>query len=80
MVWGEKDTRRPKYPSLDGGLLDLPLREARHCFERAYVQNLLRRCTGNVSEAARRAGMCRASMHDKINKLGVEADRFRQER
>ena len=66
--------------TIGASLLELPLREARQRFERSYVENLLRRCGGNVSEAARRAGMGRASLHDKINKLGIEPARFRQER
>jgi two-component system response regulator HydG len=70
----------PPDSALDGGLLELPLRQARQRFERAYIQNLLRRCKGNVSEAARQADMGRASMHDKINKLGIDPDRFRQAR
>ena len=62
---------------LDEGLLALPLREARDQFERLYLEGLLRRCGGNVSEAARQAGLGRASLHEKINKLGIEPDRFR---
>ncbi len=65
---------------VDARLLELPLREARQIFERAYIENLLRRCHGNVTEAARHAGMGRASLHEKINKLGIESDRFRQDR
>jgi two-component system response regulator HydG len=65
---------------VEGALLDLPLRQARAGFERIYLEHLLRRVGGNVSEAARRAGMGRASLHEKINKLGIEPDRFRGER
>lgn len=64
----------------DARLLELPLREARQVFERAYIENLLRRSHGNVTEASRHAGMGRASLHEKINKLGIESDRFRQDR
>ncbi len=67
----------PGAGAVDGQLLDLPLKEARERFERLYLENLLRRCQGNVSEAARRAGLGRASLHDKINKLGLEPDAFR---
>ncbi|MCO5169368.1 MAG: sigma-54 dependent transcriptional regulator [Planctomycetes bacterium] len=63
--------------ALDAQLLELPLKEARERFERLYLEALLRRCQGNVSEAARRAGLGRASLHDKINKLGLEPDTFR---
>ncbi len=58
-------------------LLDLPLREARAAFERLYLEHLLRICKGNVSEAARRGGMGRATLHEKLNKLGIDADQFR---
>ena len=61
----------------DTGFLDLPLRAARERFERKYLERLLRRCGGNVSETARRAGMGRASLHEKINKLGLDPDSFR---
>ena len=62
---------------LDETLLQLPLREARDQFERLYLEGVLRRCGGNVSEAARQSGLGRASLHEKINKLGLEPDRFR---
>ena len=63
--------------AVDGALLDRPLREARAGFERLYLERLLARCEGNVSEAARRAGMGRASLHDKLNRLGIDPARFR---
>jgi DNA-binding NtrC family response regulator len=65
---------------VDARLLELPLREARQVFERAYIENLLRRCRGNVTEVSRHAGMGRASLHEKIKKLGIQSDQFRQER
>ena len=71
---------QPNAGAIDSLLLELPLREARQRFEHSYIDHLLRRCRGNVSEAARQAGMGRASMHDKINKLGIDPHRYRQER
>lgn len=59
-------------------VLDLPLREARRHFERFYLERTLRVTQGNVSEAARRVGMGRASLHDKLNKLGVDPATFRE--
>jgi two-component system response regulator HydG len=67
----------PSGGGLDAQLLDVPLKEAREAFERVYLEEQLRRCQGNVSEAARRAGLGRASLHDKINKLGLDPDAFR---
>ncbi|MCA8922522.1 MAG: sigma-54-dependent Fis family transcriptional regulator [Planctomycetes bacterium] len=59
------------------GLFGLPLRDAREGFERVYLRRLLQRCSGNVSAAARAAGVGRASLHEKLNKLGLDADEFR---
>jgi DNA-binding NtrC family response regulator len=58
-------------------VLDLPLREARRHFERFYLERALRVTQGNVSEAARRVGMGRASLHDKLNKLEIDPAVFR---
>jgi DNA-binding NtrC family response regulator len=60
-----------------GNLLHLPLREAREQFERLYLDRVLSRAEGNVSHAAKAAGMGRASLHDKINKLGLDPDKYR---
>ncbi len=62
---------------LEARMLELPLREAREAFERVYLEQLLRRCRGNVSEAARRAGLGRPSLHEKIHRLGLDPDAFR---
>ena len=43
-------------------------------FERAYVARCLEEARGNVSEAARMAGLSRQSMHRLINKYGVGVD------
>ena len=59
-------------------VLDLPLREARRHFERFYLERALRVTQGNVSEAARRVGMGRASLHDKLNKLEIDPASFRE--
>lgn len=40
-------------------------------FERQYLRALLDACGGNVSEAARRAGLNRAHLHEMIEKLGL---------
>jgi len=53
----------------------LPFREAKgqliEAWERDYVVGLLGRCDGNVSLAARRAGMDRAYLHRLLKKHGV---------
>lgn len=55
---------------------DLPLAEARdqlvHEFERAMIQRALDRESGNISAAARRLGMHRQSLQQKIKQLGMD--------
>ena len=63
-------------PSLDGMMaLELPLKEARHAwvesFESVYVRDTLRRCEGNVTRAAERAGVSRRFLQRMIARLGI---------
>jgi DNA-binding NtrC family response regulator len=44
---------------------------ARTRFDRLYFQNLLRRAHGNVTEAARLAGISRGHLHRRLKELGV---------
>ncbi|MHC4470924.1 MAG: response regulator [Planctomycetota bacterium] len=64
-------------PGETGG--DLPFREADRLFETLYFTELIRRTGGNVSLAARIAGISRPSLHRKIHDLEIEVDRFRGE-
>jgi len=52
--------------------LDLPLREAREAFERAYLQHQLRAVGGRIGELARRVGMERTHLYRKLKTLGIE--------
>lgn len=52
--------------------LDLPLREAREQFERAYLQHQLRAAGGRIGELARRVGMERTHLYRKLKSLGIE--------
>jgi two-component system, NtrC family, response regulator GlrR len=42
-------------------------------FERGYIENLLRECDGNISEAARRAGKNRRAFWEMMRKHGLVA-------
>ncbi len=52
--------------------LDLPLREAREQFERAYLQQQLLRAGGSVAQLARLAGMERTHLYRKLRALGID--------
>ena len=52
-------------------------KEALAAFEMEFFLDLMRATSGNVSEAARRAGMSRPTLHAKLQRLRVDPDRFR---
>ncbi len=52
--------------------LDLPLREAREQFERAYLQHQLRAVGGRIGDLAQRVGMERTHLYRKLKSLGIE--------
>ena len=56
-------------------LLNLPIREARQEFEKRYLQDNLSRHNGNVTEAARAAGLPRQNYHRKMKQLGIPTAR-----
>ena len=60
---------------LDEGLLELPFhqgkRELIDRFERSYLERMLERCGGNVSELARVSGLSRQSCHRLLNRHGL---------
>lgn len=53
-------------------LFDLPLREARDQFEKAYLEHYLKRTGGNVSEVADAVGMERTHLYRKLKGLGID--------
>lgn len=52
-------------------LMEIPLREARDQFEKAYLEHHLKRTGGNVAEVARMSGMERTHLYRKLKQLGV---------
>ncbi|MFO7560999.1 MAG: sigma-54 dependent transcriptional regulator [Enhygromyxa sp.] len=54
-----------------------PMREAREQFDRAYLEEALRRNGGNVSAAAKLAGRNRTDFHDLLRRHGIDAGAFR---
>jgi DNA-binding NtrC family response regulator len=55
--------------------LDLTLRDFRDACEREYVEAVLRRTGWNLAEAARRLGIGRTYLHEKVRRLGLRRPR-----
>lgn len=53
------------------GQFDLPLREAREQFERAYFEYQLRQSDGSIGKVAKQAGMERTHLYRKLRGLGL---------
>ena len=52
---------------------DLPLRQAREQFEKAYLEYQLAQADGNVGKAAKAAGLERTHLYRKLRSLGIES-------
>jgi DNA-binding NtrC family response regulator len=64
----------PRPPEEKGFIVsfDLPLREARDAFERAYFEHHLQREGGSMTRVAERTGLERTHLYRKLKQLGVE--------
>ncbi len=62
---------RPSPPS-NLPIFDLPLREAREQFERAYLEHQLQEVGGNVSKVANRVGLERTHLYRKLRALDID--------
>lgn len=64
----------PKAPEEKGFTVsfELPLREARDAFERAYFEHHLQREGGSMTRVAERTGLERTHLYRKLKQLGVE--------
>ncbi|MHB8742754.1 MAG: sigma-54-dependent transcriptional regulator [Sulfuricaulis sp.] len=70
----EQTLGTPAPVSLDAyppSLMEIPLRDARDQFEKAYLEHHLKRSGGNVAEVARLSGMERTHLYRKLKQLGV---------
>jgi DNA-binding NtrC family response regulator len=55
-----------------GLMLNLPLKDARDAFEKAYLEALLAQCGWAMSKTAERAGLDRTNLYRKVKQLGIE--------
>ncbi|MBW1975803.1 MAG: sigma-54-dependent Fis family transcriptional regulator [Deltaproteobacteria bacterium] len=78
----------PKEPILDqpdtkelSFILSLPFKDAKNhiirWFHKIYITSLLKRCSGNVSQAAEIAGIQRQYLHQIMKEEGIQAHTFR---
>jgi len=58
----------------EASFFDGDWQEAKRRFERAYVRAAIARAGGNISQAARQAGMDRGNFRDKMNQYGITAE------
>jgi len=56
---------------------DSPLRDAKDHFECDYLLTRLKEAQGNVSEAARNAGVARVHFHERLRKYRIDPHQFR---
>lgn len=63
--------------TLDVDLLVQPLTEAKQAFEKIYLENLLKSCRGNISEASRISGRYRADIYRLMHRYALDQGEFR---
>nr|VFJ59665.1 MAG: two component, sigma54 specific, transcriptional regulator, Fis family [Candidatus Kentron sp. DK] len=59
---------------------DLPLKEAREKFERAYFEHHIRKASGSISKVANRAGIERTHLYRKLRALKLDAKQVMERR
>jgi len=69
------DLDPPSSPRSLSGLLERDWKAAKEGFEAAYVRRLLTQHEGNVTSAARAAGLARRSFYKILRRLGLHPDR-----
>ena len=57
----------------------LPLKKAMDEFERSYIENALRKYRGNITRTAKRLGISRKTLYERMQRLGIETDHYREE-
>lgn len=70
-VAGVLDRSAPGSAAAPALYLDLPLREARDAFERAYFEHHLAREGGSIARVAEKCGLERTHLYRKLKALGV---------
>jgi two-component system C4-dicarboxylate transport response regulator DctD len=64
-------------PSEPVALPQAPLDEALAAVERQWIVGALQESGGNIAKAGERLGLARKTLHDRIRRLGLDADAYR---
>jgi len=68
----QEPVRAGKAPGGMPQIFDLPLREARELFEKAYFEHRLQEVGGSVGKVAKLAGIERTHLYRKLRALGID--------
>lgn len=63
--------------NFDLAYIDLPLREARDLFEKAYFEYHLEQLGGNMTKVADKTGLERTHLYRKLKMLGIDASTYK---
>lgn len=75
MMLGLRPEAHPD-PAFPG--FDLPLREAREQFEKAYLEHQLKAFNGSVSRVSERVGIERTHLYRKLRSLGIDPKQIKE--
>jgi len=70
------DAAAGSFGGMDTATFDLPLRQAREQFEKAYLEYHLQQAGGSVGKVAKMVGMERTNLYRKLRALGIDAQRM----
>jgi len=76
---GNGEAVSPQYSRLAAISFDIPLRDARDAFERAYFEYHLQRENGSMTRVAEKTGLERTHLYRKMRHLGVDLTRNKGE-
>ncbi|MCB1749336.1 MAG: sigma-54-dependent Fis family transcriptional regulator [Gammaproteobacteria bacterium] len=68
-----ESSAHPEFPGFD-----LPLREAREQFEKAYLEHQLKAFNGSVSRVSERVGIERTHLYRKLRSLGIDPKQIKE--
>jgi DNA-binding NtrC family response regulator len=68
----------PLPPTHQSFELELPLREARDAFERAYFEYHLTQENGSMTRVAEKTGLERTHLYRKLKQLGVDLSKAKR--